>query len=125
MSDTILGQVGDSLKDIVKDIFKQMVGAPSDAVKTAAQQTTGKTESPDDEAKKQQTILQEKTRLAQIETEMAQIASQNAQKTGPEIPRKETAGENQEDHLTTTHQQTSEAVKQAETSRETGRNFKG
>jgi hypothetical protein len=90
-SDSILGQVGDSLKDLGKDVVKQITGTPTEVVKTITQQTTGKTDSPETVAKKQQLAHQETARLAQIEAEMTQIAKQREQLTGPEIKKSETS----------------------------------
>lgn len=92
--DSILGQVGDTLKDLVKDVVKQFTGAPTEIVKTVTQQTVGKTDSPEEEAKKQQTGIKEMSRLSQIEAEIAQIAKKREQLTGPEIKKSETSENN-------------------------------
>lgn len=123
--DSILGQVGDTLKDLGKDVLKQFTGAPTEIVKTVTQQTVGKTDSPEEAAKKQQTGIEEMSRLSQIEAEIAQIAKKREQLTGPEIPSSKT--QQNEDELNTKQKgpQIDEASRQAVGRAEQGRNFKG
>lgn len=124
-SDSILGQVGDTLKDIGKDVVKQFTTAPTEIAKTVKQQTIGKEEAPEDLAKKQQAGIAEIARRAQIEAEIAQISKQKEQLKGPEIPSLKT--EQDGDGLNTQQkgQQIDEASRQAVGRSEQGRNFKG
>ena len=122
--DSILGQVGDSLKDLGKDVVKQITGTPTEIVKTVKQQTVGKTDSPEEQAKKQKTGAEEMARRAQIEAEIQRIAKQREQLTGPEISSLKTE-ENPDGLEIKKTQQIDEASRQAVGRAEQGRNFKG
>ena len=123
--DSILGQVGDTLKDIGKDVVKQFTGAPTEIVKTVTQQTVGKTDSPEEAAKKQQTGIEEMARRSQIEAEISQISKQRGQLTGPVIPSSNTERSGNELSTQQKGQQVDEASRQAVGRTEQGRNFKG
>lgn len=120
--DSIAGAVGDALKDLGREAVKQIAGTGTSSIKAAASQL-GKTVSPEEEAKKKAEQIKTFQRVKEIEAEMKQIAAQNAQKTGPEIPK----NENRDELQTQDKNKTSidEASRQALGRAEQGRNFKG
>lgn len=122
--DSIFGAVADAGKDLVKETFKQVVGASGASLKSATQQVAGFT-SEEEELKKKAEQAATFQRVKAIEAEMAQIAQQNAQKNGPEEVQRTEAKEEDGPNTSNTQHPMDEASRQAVGRAEQGRNFKG
>lgn len=124
MSDgnSIAGGITDAIKDLGKEVVKQVVGTGTSSIKTATSQVTGGN-SQEQEAEKKAEQLKTFQRVKEVEAEMRQIAAQSAQKTGPEIPKSEKQSLSEPTNNQT--QTVDEASRQAVGRAEQGRNFKG
>ncbi len=121
---SILGSVADAGKDFVKETVNQVAGSASSSLKTVTQQVAGYT-SEENEMKKKAQQAATFQRIKAIEAEMAQIASQNAQKKGPDIVQKTVLDEENGPSTTNSRPKIDEASRQALGRAEQGRNFKG
>lgn len=120
---SILGAVADAGKDFVREAVEQVTVSATGSLKSAAQQVAGYTPQ-EDEAKKKAQQMATFQRIKAIESEMAQIATHNSQKKGPEIAKSGLQkAEEFEEHAPKA--QIDEASRQALGRAEQGRNFKG
>lgn len=115
--------IGGILKDLGKETVKQIATVPKSLVTDAASQVVN-TNSEEIEAKKKAEKAATHQRILQVEAEMKQLASQNSQKKGPEIP---SSDSHQMNDLKTGERdkKPDEASRQALGRAEQGRNFKG
>jgi len=118
-----MGAVAEGLKDVAKDAAKQIVNAPSSAVKTAVTQTTATAKTPEEEAKIQEQKAYEFRRHQEITAEIEQIRRQNEQRTGPTLSTETET--NQTLNSPADSPRIDEASRQAVGKAEQGRNFKG
>lgn len=120
--DSIFGNVADSLKDLGKDVVKQLANTPESLVTSTKDQLTRR-DSDEEEARKKAEKMQTFQRVRSIEAEIAQIAAQNEKKTGPQIPQEQ--GKDELQIQTQNQKPLDEASRQAVGRAEQGRNFKG
>lgn len=124
MSDSITSQVAESIKDLGTDAGKGTVSALASFGKATVSQIKG-SQTPEKAAEEEKRKLETFQRVKEIEAEMRQIASQNAQKKGPEIIDTKTQSTQDSDLESKKEKKMDEALRQTLGRAEQGRNFKG
>jgi hypothetical protein len=122
--DSIGGAIADSLKDLGKETGKQLVSSAASFGKASITQIKGAT-TDEKKAEEEKRKFETFQRVKEIEAEMKQIASQNAQKKGPEIIDAKTQSAQESDLQSKKEKKIDEALRQTLGRAEQGRNFKG